>query len=451
MNYQSIEYATPVDLVRQTIERRREWIESELGVPLSSTVFLETRLDLAQIALDKLLGCSSENESTPRAIKRLRPLIADTAIPSDFPPLFNVRKGLPLVILERLREGGLNEQQSSASLEWQDCPVAIRLLDRATPLIAWNIPFHSGPRSEMEGTANMVIVRREDAAMIVRLLSMLDKRDRKPKMHVLRGSTRAIARCEWDDMVLDPKVVSLLRADFDFFFERKEWFRKAQLPHRRGYLLHGPPGNGKSTAIRCMMSSRGLSAFTLRLFDKDVSDGDLEGVFDMALREHPALVVLEDLDRAFPKSGSSRTNISFQQLLNTLDGIASGEGVIVVATANEPTLLDPAILRRPGRFDRVVHFPNPNYELRKAYFRSRKSELAPGEIDLVAEASKGSSFAQLREAYIIAGQQAFERRDNILAEDLLNGIRALRQSAVSGSRHNNAAGFLAEITEGTTE
>jgi hypothetical protein len=451
MKCQSIEYITPADVVRQTIERRREWIESELGVPLSSTVFLETRLDLAQIALDDLLGCSAEEESTPKAIRRFRPLIAGVAIPPDFPPLFNVRKGLPSVSLQHLRYGGLNERQSSPSLEWQDCPVAIKPLDRATPLITWNIPYHTGPRSDTECIANMVIARREDAAQVVHLITTLNKRDKKPKIHMLRGSTRAIARCDWDDMVLDPKVVSLLKADFDFFFERKEWFRKAQLPHRRGYLLHGPPGNGKSTAIRCMMSCRGLSAYTLRLFDKDVSDGDLEVVFDMALREHPALVVLEDLDRAFPKAGSPKTNVSFQQLLNTLDGIASGEGIIVVATANEPTLLDPAILRRPGRFDRVVHFPNPNYELRKAYFLSRKYELASGAIDRVAQASKGFSFAQLREVYIIAGQQAFERQDNILETDLLMGICSLRQSVVAGSRHNNAAGFLAEMTGGTSE
>jgi SpoVK/Ycf46/Vps4 family AAA+-type ATPase len=80
-------------------------------------------------------------------------------------------------------------------------------------------------------------------------------------------------------------------------------------------------------------------------------------------------VLLEDLDRAFPNPGEMRSSISVQPLLNCLDGVATGEGIIVVATANEPAILDPAILRRPGRFDRVVHFPNPTPELRREYFR----------------------------------------------------------------------------------
>jgi SpoVK/Ycf46/Vps4 family AAA+-type ATPase len=244
-------------------------------------------------------------------------------------------------------------------------------------------------------------------------------------------------------MTLDPQVVSLLKDDFDFFFESEEWFRQAELPHRRGYLLHGPPGNGKSTAVRCMLSSRGLTAYTLRLFHPHTDDSDLDDLFDLALKNRPAIVLLEDIDRAFPKSGESKTNISLQQLLNTLDGIASGEGIIVVATANEPSLLDPAILRRPGRFDRVVSFPNPNRELRKSFFLGRRIELTAGQADNIARASHGFSFAQLREAYI-AGQKAFERKGTILENDLLLGIAALRNSSTAGSRASHAAGFQAE-------
>jgi ATP-dependent 26S proteasome regulatory subunit len=53
--------------------------------------------------------------------------------------------------------------------------------------------------------------------------------------------------------------------------------------------------------------------------------------------------------------------VSFQTLLNCLDGVGTQEAVIVVATANDPTCLDPAILKRPGRFDRVVQFPKSGF------------------------------------------------------------------------------------------
>lgn len=190
-----------------------------------------------------------------------------------------------------------------------------------------------------------------------------------------------------------------------------------------------------------MMSSRGLSAFTLRLFDERTSDCDLDDLFDAALKERPAIVLLEDLDRAFPRDGKSATNISLQYLLNCLDGVATGQGIVVAATANEPALLDPAILRRPGRFDRVVHFPNPGPPLRVKYFSHMNSAFRISEIEPSVLASDGFSFVQLREAYVIAAQAAFQRNDDICAADLLEGIRRLRQTMLVGSTRGTQAGF----------
>jgi SpoVK/Ycf46/Vps4 family AAA+-type ATPase len=249
--------------------------------------------------------------------------------------------------------------------------------------------------------------------------------------------------CAWNDLVLDQRVLSLLRDDFESFFEREAWFRENRLPFRRGYLLHGHPGKGKSTAIRAMMTSRGLTAHTLRLFDSGTDDSSLDALFNQALKERPAMIVLEDLDRAFPKTGETKSRVSLQQLLNCLDGVGSGEGIIVVATANEPTILDSAILRRPGRFDRVIHFADPDFELRQAYFRRMHPAFETISMKEVATESERFSFAQLREAYITAGQRAFERKDEVRAEDLLCGIRSLRQSMLADPNRSNATGFRA--------
>jgi hypothetical protein len=56
-------------------------------------------------------------------------------------------------------------------------------------------------------------------------------------------------------------------------------------------------------------------------------DGDLDALFEKALRHRPSLVLLEDLDRAFPTTGETRSNVSIQQLLDCLDGVATGEGL----------------------------------------------------------------------------------------------------------------------------
>ena len=70
-------------------------------------------------------------------------------------------------------------------------------------------------------------------------------------------------------------------------------------------------------------------------------------LFEKAAANTPALVILEDLDRAFPTEGkrTQERTVSFQTLLNCLDGVGSQDGVIVVATANDTTCLDPAILK----------------------------------------------------------------------------------------------------------
>ena len=310
-------------------------------------------------------------------------------------------------------------------------------------MIALRVAYHYGSGNDYETIAHLIVARRENANDTVRLLEDLDRPDKTPRLHVVGGSARPVISCKWDDIVLDHKVRSLLKDDFESFFERQAWFHENNLPFRRGYLLHGPPGNGKSTAVRAMLSSKALTAYPMRFFDADSGDSDLDHLFELAVENRPSMVLLEDLDRAFPKTGETKSKISLQQLLNNLDGVNSGEGIVVVATANEPEILDKAILRRPGRFDRVVHFPNPYVALRQQYLQQLNPKLPSRHLKLCVEQSDGLSFAQLREVHIIAGQRAFERKGEIGEGDLLLAVRALRQSNLTASRNGTAAGFLA--------
>jgi hypothetical protein len=432
------EFATRPALLRKALEFHQDWIETTLGVALVDTVIFQVDINLAQIGVEKILACSSRPDAS-RAVRRLRPLVVSTDIPQGFPPL--VGKLPHRIDLFAATEG--SQTGGHLNLEWQDCPVAMRLHRIAAPVIALNVYYHSGPDSDRESVANLLVTRRECAEQVVRLVEEIDRRDSQPRLHVLGGRARRIVSCAWDELVLDQRVISLLRDDFESFFERQTWFRENRLPFRRGYLLHGPPGNGKSTAIRAMMTSRGLTAHTLRLFDSNTEDASLDALFNQALKERPSMIVLEDLDRAFPKTGETKSRVSLQQLLNCLDGVGTGEGIIVVATANEPTILDAAILRRPGRFDRVIHFADPDFGLRQAYFRRMHPTFETISMEEVATESERFSFAQLREAYITAGQRAFERKDEIREEDLLWGIRSLRQSMLAEPNRSNPTGFRA--------
>jgi ATP-dependent 26S proteasome regulatory subunit len=130
--------------------------------------------------------------------------------------------------------------------------------------------------------------------------------------------------------------------------------------------------------------------------------------------------------------------VSLQQLLNCLVGVATGEGIITIATANEPTALDPAILRRPGRFDRVICFANPTPELRRQYFIKMHPAFTYVNLDEAVDESAGFSFAQLREAFIMAVQADFSGERAIDLAGLLNSIWSLRSSLLFGSMKASA-------------
>jgi hypothetical protein len=425
--------------LRRAIKQHQQWIEQKLGVPIAETVILEVSINLAQIGVQKIFGCSDPENIASREMKRLRPLVASAETPTGLPPLVGIGKPQSKSDLRALLFG--SERNGQPRLVWQDCPLALHLHTVTAPIIAMNVYFHSGPGSDFESMANVLVIRRDCTEQAIRLIEDVARADHQPQLHTLHGDTRLVSGCEWDDLVLDSNVVSLLKTDFESFWEREGWFREQRLPFRRGYLLHGPPGNGKSTAIRAMMTSQKLIAYTLRLFGPNVDDGDLDQLFDRALKNRPAMVLLEDLDRAFPRTGETRSRLSLQQLLNCLDGVGSGEGIVVVATANEPTILDPAILHRPGRFDRVVHFPNPNPDLRRLYFLRRNPAVTASELEQVVVQSQGLSFAQLREAHIVAGQYAFERKDGITGSDLLSGICSLRRSIIVSTHREDSTGF----------
>lgn len=425
----------------RTLSEHLSWIEQQLRVSLSDVVILETELDVAQIGIELFLAIPPAEHPTSSTVKRLRPFVLSATTPPVFPPFCEISKA-PLVNLFAALKDRSKTQKST--LSWADCPIAlhIRRGESEFTAIALNFSYHSGPDSDYESTAHLIVAQREHTSEVMRLLEEIDRRDNKPRLHVVGSSNRPIVSCKWDDLVLDYKVRSMLVEDFESFFERQAWFRENKLPFRRGYLLHGPPGCGKTSAIRAMMTSRGLTAYTTRLLDSQVDDSDLDRLFELAVKNRPSMVLLEDLDRAFPKTGETKSRISLQQLLNNLDGVGTGEGIVVVATANEPTILDPAILRRPGRFDRVVHFPNPSAVLRQQYLQQLNPGLPARHLKLAVEQSDGLSFAQLREVHVIAGQRAFERKGEIGEGDVLLAVHALRQSNLTASRNGTTAGFL---------
>jgi ATP-dependent 26S proteasome regulatory subunit len=140
---------------------------------------------------------------------------------------------------------------------------------------------------------------------------------------------------------------------------------------------------------------------------------------------------------------------TLNSLLSCMDGLATEDGVIVVATANDPGSLGAALSKRPGRFDRVALFAAPTPELRQSYL----SRLSAGKLDAPAASAAAAmdhfSFAQVREAYILAGQFAFDRDEDVMPDDLVQAAQQMRTEGrrLSARADGRGVGFSMHESE----
>lgn len=158
-------------------------------------------------------------------------------------------------------------------------------------------------------------------------------------------------------VILDQGLSETIVSDVREFTCNSEWYMSRGIPYRRGYLLYGPPGCGKSSFITALAGELEYSICLLNLSERGMSDDRLNHLFSVA--PEASIILLEDVDAAFTSreetsqvrtayDGLSRLTLS--GLLNALDGVASTEGRIVVMTTNYLERLDPALVR-PGRVD----------------------------------------------------------------------------------------------------
>ncbi|KAJ1528791.1 hypothetical protein ONE63_007170 [Megalurothrips usitatus] len=158
-------------------------------------------------------------------------------------------------------------------------------------------------------------------------------------------------------VVLDSGVAERILGDVRDFLGNPSWYIERGIPYRRGYLLHGPPGCGKSSFIAALASELDLGICILSLSDRSLTDDRLAHL--MAVAPHHTIILLEDIDAAFEsRVDSDHVAVAYQGLnrvtlsglLNCLDGVPSTEARIVFMTTNYIERLDPALIR-PGRVD----------------------------------------------------------------------------------------------------
>ena len=152
-----------------------------------------------------------------------------------------------------------------------------------------------------------------------------------------------------------PALVQELFGDVRMFLDSKGMYEELGIPYRRGYLLAGPPGTGKSSLILAVASHFELPIYSVPLRGTEISGERLAAL--LASCRKPSLIALEDIDClrvATSRKSNTKDSLTIADLLNAVDGIGASEDRVLFMTANHPEILDFA-LTRAGRIDRKFY------------------------------------------------------------------------------------------------
>ncbi|KAG0286226.1 hypothetical protein BGZ96_009625 [Linnemannia gamsii] len=149
-----------------------------------------------------------------------------------------------------------------------------------------------------------------------------------------------------------------LLEDITMFRNSSQWYHDRGVPYRRGYLLHGPPGTGKTSFIVALAGHLNMSVCIVNLGISGLNDQQLDRLLNNAPRN--SILLMEDVDAALVKRKAGKAqeggnNVTLSGILNALDGITAQEGSVVFMTTNHIRKLAPALIR-PGRCDRKMLF-----------------------------------------------------------------------------------------------
>lgn len=164
-----------------------------------------------------------------------------------------------------------------------------------------------------------------------------------------------------ESLILEEGLLEQIKGDIDWFLASKDWYHTRGLFWKRGYLLYGEPGNGKTSLVFTLAGVLGYHVCCLNLASDALSDDTFQSlVADLPPR---SFLLLEEVDAALPNRAEASvkseqdkngSRLSLGCVLNVLDGYVSREGSLIFMTTNYPDRLDPALIR-PGRMDRHFH------------------------------------------------------------------------------------------------
>src|SRR5437667_3554060 len=194
----------------------------------------------------------------------------------------------------------------------------------------------------------------------------------------------------WNDVGGLEDVKLKLKEAVEMPLKDPDAFKRMGIRPPRGILLYGPPGTGKTLLAKAVATESEANFISIKgpeVMSKWVGESEkaVRMIFKKAKQVAPCVVFLDEIDAIAHRRGfdadSGVSERVVNQLLTSLDGLESLEGVCVVGATNRPDRLDPAMLRT-GRFDRILLVPTPNKDARLAILKVHTKTMPPDGVDL---------------------------------------------------------------------
>jgi transitional endoplasmic reticulum ATPase len=226
-----------------------------------------------------------------------------------------------------------------------------------------------------------------------------------------------IPKISWEDIGGLEEAKQQLQEAVEWPLTKPDVFKRMGITPPRGILLYGPPGTGKTLLAKAVAGESNANFISIKgpeVMSKWVGESEkaVRELFKKARQVAPTIVFLDELDSIAPPRGTDVgthvTDSVVNQLLTSIDGLESMEGVVVIGATNRPDIIDPGLLR-PGRFDRLVLIRSPDKKARLQIFKIHtKSMPLDKDVDL-------EELSELCENYSGADIEALCREAAMLA------------------------------------
>ena len=226
-----------------------------------------------------------------------------------------------------------------------------------------------------------------------------------------------IPKVSWEEVGGLENAKQQLQEAIEWPLTKPDVFKRMGIHAPRGVLLYGPPGTGKTLLAKAVAHESNANFISIKgpeVMSKWVGESEkaVRELFKKARQVAPTIVFLDELDSIAPMRGSdigSHVHDSVvNQLLTSIDGLESMEGVVVLGATNRPDIIDPGLLR-PGRFDRLILIPPPDKKARLEIFRIHTKEMPLDksvDLERLADVTENYSGADIealcREAAMLA-------------------------------------------------